>query len=111
MINPLIDLITEHNMVIALPPKIPTYETVTSNWTGLDNVWRNANPNDPITICNVDPAIRPPQADHLPIITVLDLPILRASAFPMRNMHDADFETINEKLQALLANRGPAQRI
>ena len=26
-------------------------------------------------------------------------------------MHDANFETINKKLQALLANRGPAQRI
>ena len=111
MINPLIDLITEHNMVIALPPEIPTYETVTSNWTHPDNVWRNDNPNDPITICDVDPAIRPPQADHLPIITVLDLPILRASTFPTCNMCEANFETINEKLQALLANRGPAQRI
>ena len=111
MINPLIDLITDHNMVIALPPEIPTYKTVTSNWTRPDNVWRNNNPNDPITICDIYPSIRPPQADHLPIITELDLPILRAGAFPMCNMHDADFKAINEKLQALLADRGPAQRI
>ena len=111
MINPLIDLITEHNMVIALPPKIPTYETVTSNWTHPDNVWRNDNPNDPITICDIDPSTRPPQANHLPIITELDLPILRAGTFPMCNMRDANFKAINKKLQALLADRGPAQRI
>ena len=111
MINPLIDLITDHNMVITLPPEIPTYETVTSNWTCPDNVWRNDNPNDPITICDVYPSIRPPQANHLPIITTLDLPILRAGAFPTCNMRDADFKAINKKLQVLLADRGPAQRI
>ena len=33
MINPLLDLITEHNMILALPPDIPTYKTTTSNWT------------------------------------------------------------------------------
>ena len=75
------------------------------------NVWHNDNPNDPITICDIYPSIRPPQADHLPIITKLDLPILRAGAFPTCNMHDADFKAINKKLQALLADRGPAQRI
>ena len=111
MINPLINLITEHNMIIAIPPEIPTYETTTSNWTCPNNVWHNNNPNDPITLCNVDPSICPPQADHLPIITVLNLPILRARAFPTHNMCNANFETINKKLQALLANHGPAQRI
>ena len=39
VINPLLDLITEHNMIIVLPPDIPTYETITSNWTHPDNVW------------------------------------------------------------------------
>ena len=111
MINPLLDLITEHNMIIALPPDIPTYETVTSNWTRPDNVWRNENANDPIIICNVDPFIRPPQADHLPIVTELDLSTQRANAFPTRNMREADFKEINKRLQTLLHQRCPARKI
>ena len=91
-------------MVITLPLKIPTYKTITSNWMHPDNVWHNNNPNNPITLCNVDPSIHPPQADHLPIITMLNLPILRARAFPTHNMHNADFNTINKKLQAPLAD-------
>ena len=111
MINPLLNLITEHNMIIALPPDIPTYETVTSNWTCPDNIWRNNNPNDPIITCNVDPYIQPPQADHLPIITKLDLPIQRADAFPTWNMWEADFKEINKQLQTLLQEHCPAKKI
>ena len=48
MINPLLDLITEHNMILTLPPNIPTYKTTTSNWTHPDNVWHNDNPDNPI---------------------------------------------------------------
>ena len=44
----------------------------------------------------MDPSIQPPQADHLPIITELYLPIQRADAFPMRNMQEADFKEINK---------------
>ena len=111
MINPLLDIITENNMILALPPEIPTYETATSSWTRPDNVWRNDNPSDPITICDVDASIRPPQADHLPIITELDLPVRRANEFPTCNMRDADFKAINEKLHQLLTTRCPAQKI
>ena len=111
MINPLLDLVMEYNMILTLPPNIPTYETATSNWTCPNNMWCNNNPDDPITICNVDPSIHPPQANHLPMITELDLSIHRASTFPTCNMHDTDFKTINKKLQALLANQCPAQKI
>ena len=111
MINPLLNLITEHDMLMSLPPDIPTYETATSTWTRPDNVWRNNGPEDPVTICNVWPQIRPPVADHLPIYTELDLPIPRANAFPTRNLRGADFKTINENLQKLLAERCPPKRI
>ena len=75
MINPLLDLITEHNMQITLPPGIQTYETTTSNWTCPDNMWCKDNPENSITICDVDPSLCPPCADHLPIYIVLDLPV------------------------------------
>ena len=111
MVNPLLDLVMEHNMTLTLPSDIPTYKTAMSNWTCPNNVWHNDNPDNPITICNVDPSICPSQADHLPIVTKLDLSICRASTFPTCNMHDTNFKTINEKLQALLVDQCPAQKI
>ena len=111
MINPLLDLITEHNMIIVLPPDIPMYETMTSNWMCPDNIWHNNNLNDPIITCNIDPSIWPPQANHMPIITKLDLSIQRANAFPMWNMHKADFKEINKQLQTLLQEHCPARKI
>ena len=111
MINPLLDLITENNMIQALPPEIPTYEMAMSNWTHPDNIWCNNNPNDLIMICDINSSIRPPQADHLPILMELDLPVCRANKFPTHNMQDIDFKSINEKLKTLLAERCPASRI
>ena len=111
MINPLLDLITEHNMIIVLLPDIPMYKTMTSNWTCPDNIWCNNNLNDPIITCNVNPSIQPPQANHLPIITKLDLSIQRANAFPTWNMHKADFKEINKWLQTLLQECCPARKI
>lgn len=111
LVDPLLDLITNHDMIQSLPPGIPTLETVTHNWTRPDNVWRSNNANDPIVRCDVDPSIRPPKADHLPIITELDLSISRTSPPPTRNMRTADFTTINEKLQERLTLECPATRI
>ena len=58
---------------MALPSGIPTLETALGNWTRPDNVWRSNNPSNPIISCNTKPSIRPPRADHLPIVTSLDL--------------------------------------
>lgn len=54
MIDPLLDLVTAHNMTTILLPGIPTYEMTTSNWTHPDNIWHNNIPTDPITSCNVE---------------------------------------------------------
>lgn len=107
-IDPLLDLIREYDMTMALPLGIPTFETVTGNWTRPDNVWRSNNPDNPITICNVSAEIRPPFADHMPIVTILDIPISRSSAPPSRNVRLADFEKINKKLKERLTARCPA---
>ena len=50
MVKPLIDLVTKHNMHITLPPDIPTYETVMSNWTHPDNIWHNNNTLNPTEV-------------------------------------------------------------
>ena len=111
MIDPLIDLITEHNMVLALPPGIQTYESTTSNWTHPDNIWSNNQPDSPITICDVNPSIHPLLADHLPILLMLDLPIHRASMSPTLDMFLTDFNTVNTKLSALLVQRCLAKEL
>ena len=108
MMNPLINLITEYDMKMALPPDIPMYQTAASNWTCPDNVWCNNNPADPLVICDIQPSICSPLADHLPIYTELDLPIPRASSITTRNMCDANFTVITNNLKQLLSEHCPA---
>ena len=78
LIDLLLDIVQEFDMVLVLPVGIPTYETVTGNWTRPNNVWRCNNPRNPIITCNVKPSIHLPCADHLPIVTLLDLTITQA---------------------------------
>ena len=108
LINPLIDTLQEYNMQMALPSGIPTLKTVLGNWTRPDNVWRSNNPLNPIISCNTKPSICPPRADHLPIVTSLDLSISQATSFPSRNMQKANFADLNEKLCTHLEMRSPA---
>ena len=101
MINPFIDLLTVYNMQIALPLGIQTYKTTTSNWMWPDNVWHKNTPINPITICNVEPRICPPLANHLPIYIVLNLLVQRANPLPSLDLFLADFTAINTKLSVL----------
>ena len=86
LIDPLIDTLQEFDMQMALPSGIPTLEMVLSNWTRPDNVWCSNNLLNPIISCNINPSICPLRADHLPIVTSLDLLMSRATSFPSHNM-------------------------
>ena len=81
-IQPLLDLIHIYNMELILPPGTPTYETVTSNWTRPDNVWLSSHALNLTISCNTNPYICPIHADHLPIITVIDMPVAHAPLEP-----------------------------
>jgi hypothetical protein len=63
---------------------------------------------NPVITCNIDPSRRPPRADHLPIISILELPVARSSAPPLRNFREADFDKLNEALDARLKRDSPA---
>src|ERR1700720_3484819 len=89
-ISPLIDLLYKNDMLLALPKGIPTLQTPTGNWTRPDNVWRNNTPDNPIIHCDTVPAICPPLADHMPIITILDLPLPQSSAVTTLNFRVAN---------------------
>ena len=97
-------------MVLPLPIRIPTYETVLGNWTRPDNIWCSNNPMNPIVSCNAQPSIFPPM-DHLLIVTELDLSVLQATPFPFWNLQNVNFPSINKKLQAHLAEHCSAKWI
>jgi len=110
-IQPLLNFLDEYDMNLALPPGIPTYETATHNWTCLDNIWHSHHDSDPIISCITDPHICPPKADHLPIITVIELPIARTSSPPSHDFHSIDFDEFNTTLKAHLDRESPATLI
>ena len=93
------------------PPGIPTYETANGNWTKPDNVWCSSNLIDPIISFDIKPSLRPPHADHLLIITELDLTPIRANTLLACNLCNADFTVINERLKMKLETLGPAKQI
>ena len=110
-ISPLIDLLYKNDMLLALPKGIPTLQTPTGNWTRPDNVWRNNTPDNPIIRCDTVPAIRPPLADHMPIITILDLPLPQSLAATTLNFRVADWPTINTALTQQLEAESPTVHI
>ena len=96
---------------MALPKGKPTLLTSAGNWTSLDNIWWHNTPDNPILCCDTVPAIRPPLADHLPIITILDLPFPRASTTPSQNFQMAEWSSINKELKYRLDAESPAKCI
>jgi ribonuclease HI len=106
----LLDLIRDYDMSLALPPGIPTYESATHSWTRPDNVWLSHQALNLLISCNTDPSIRPIHADHLPIITCLDMPVPRAPPRSLPDFHNMDIEAFNTALQAKLTDN-PAQLI
>ena len=104
-IAPLINLLFKYNMLLALPKGV--LQTPGSNWTRPDNVWRRHTTEDPIQRCDTVPAIRPPLAYHLPIVTTLDLPLPRSSSPPTLNFRMANWDKINEALGPRLDAESP----
>ena len=107
-IEPLLEVIRDNDMEQALPPDTPTFETVSHNWTRPDNVWISFNAVNLITSCDTDPSIRPIHADHLPIITLIDLPVPRAISKTLPDFHNYDTEKFNKALDAKLQAESPA---
>ena len=110
-IAPLINLLYKYDMALALPKGIPTLQTSAGNWTRPDGVWRNSTSADPVLRCDTVPAIRPPLADHLPIITILDLPFPRASAESSLDFREADWPEVCVDLKQQLDGTTPAKHI
>ena len=110
-IAPLIDLLYRNKMLLALPKGIPNYQPATCTWMRPDNVWQCNTPDDPIHRCDVIPVIRPPLADHLPVMTIVDMPLPRIPKAYALNFRQANWIRVNEDLAQCLEADLPAARI
>jgi hypothetical protein len=106
MAQNLLDLAQGHGLQMALPKDIPTLRAFsTGNYTRLDNVFCTADLVNNIIICNTEPTRKPINTDHLPIITILDLEVLRLFMEPRLNYRGTDWEDFREKLRPKLETR------
>ncbi|KAF8055948.1 Endonuclease/exonuclease/phosphatase, partial [Lyophyllum atratum] len=110
-IRPLLSLIRDYEMELTLPPGLPTLQTALDRWTRPDNVWCSHSDTNPIISCDVVAHLRPPITDHLPVITVVELPLPRTSSPPSRHFQAAEWKEFNESLKEKLLLRSPARLI
>ena len=86
--EPLLELIADHGMVMALPKDTPRLEALTSkSWTHPDNVFCTETTTNAIVHCFTDPSKQGPCTDHVPILTLLKLQIPNTDIRPSRNFN------------------------
>lgn len=101
----LIDLMGDYDMVMALPKDIPTLQSMaTKNWTRPDNIFCSDSMADDVMTCDTDHRSRGPGTDHLPILTNIDIPLVRKVYEPSRNFRQVDWEKFNKDLASRLEN-------
>ncbi len=102
----LIRHLTEFGLEMALPEGIPTLEASrTKNTTRPDNVFCTEGLLERLRSCAVLPENRPVQTDHLPIQTILGVPMEVAPPRPSRDFRGVDWGEFAEALAARRAAR------
>src|SRR5882672_5033703 len=74
----------------------------TKNWTRPDNVFGSSSLEDKLIFCTTDPRLRGPGTDHVPILTVLELPVSKVNNAPALNWHLVDWDVFKEELATRL---------
>ena len=104
-VDRLLEKVSAHGMLMILPKGIPMLEAkATKNWTRLDNVFCSANAEELVVICDTDPCLRGLGADHVLILTTLELPLSRVAAPEMSNFRMIDWVAFHEALVAQLVD-------
>jgi endonuclease/exonuclease/phosphatase family metal-dependent hydrolase len=99
----LIELLATYELEMPLPKGVPTLQhMVTGRYSRPDNVFCTANLTGLITLCKVDPTLRPPSTDHFPVITRIVLPQERIVAPPFYNFREVDWEKFLGELKVQL---------
>jgi len=100
----LIDLLTEHNMVLLLPKDTPTLQhMVSERFSRLDNVFGTPEIQEHVMRCEVVPSLRPTCTDHFPIVTNISLPQSQIITTPNYNFHQVDWPSFQKSLKACLS--------
>ena len=104
----LISMVAGLGLDLALPPGIPTHlHNVTKKWTRLDQVLILEELMESIISCDVLKSTPGVNTDHIPILTVLDLNLMRIVAIPPRNFQNVDQETFVKALAVKLDKEVP----
>ena len=99
----LIQLYTEYNLVMTLPPGVATLEALaTKNRTRVDNVFCDAGTLQLVDMCTTREDWRPVKTDHFPIITHLRLFAERKGTQPRHNFRKVDWEELKDDLKKRL---------
>lgn len=95
--QPLLELIADHGMIMALPKDSPTLEALaTMNWTSPDNLFCTEITAGHLIHCYTDPARRGPRTNHVPTLTTFELQSPHRDARPTRNYNDVDWREFNK---------------
>lgn len=82
----LIDAVASLGLELALPQGIPTHRhNVTKKWTRLDQVFISDHSLEYVEVCETVTKFRNVKTDHLPISTILSLPIAKQQPRIFRN--------------------------
>ena len=108
----LIDIADEHHLDMALLKDLPTVQVQpNNNWTQTDNVFLSTYAMEVLVKCTTLPEERGPCMDHIPIDTMLDLPIIRNPPHISFNFHATDWDKFTESLEQCMARMPPPKRI
>lgn len=101
--QPLINLLSSFDLTMLLPAGIPTLEASrTKNYTRPDNVFGSEELVNTVVRCDTDPGRRPPNTDHIPVITVLDVSVPLAPVSERRNFRQVDWMDFHACMQRKL---------
>ena len=109
----LIDILDEHHLDMALPKDVPTLEFMgpSKNWTRLDNVFCSQNAMGILVRCTTVPSQWGAGTDHVPIDTVLSLPVTCISPTVSYNFQAVDWDEFDHALQQRSEVQPPPERI
>lgn len=95
----LLKLVADHDMVMALPKDIPTLQArATKNWTRPDNVFCSSNMEGLFIRCEAVPRLRGPCTDHVPILSVIEIPMQKKVPEPTRNYRMVNWSNFDKIL-------------
>jgi hypothetical protein len=101
----LLEKVGDYNMMMILPKDIPTLKAMaTKNWMHPNNVFCSTNTEELVVICNTDLCLRGPGTDHVPILTILELPAPRINSSPTYNFWMTDWDDFREELGIRIAD-------